>query len=159
MTSSKRHFYLIPPTYFSIEYVINDWMDPSNQADKALAQSQWESLRKAYENLGATVESFEALPGLPDQVFPGDSVFLHGNHAVLSNFQVTERAGEVAPMRDRFSKKGYQIHTMPEDIHFEGNAENIMWNGKILCGYGVRSDRGAPEYLGNRIISMFVKTC
>jgi N-dimethylarginine dimethylaminohydrolase len=146
-SNRERHFYLIPPTYFSIEYAINDWMDPSNQADKALAQTQWEMLFQSYKDLGVKVESFEAVPGLPDQVFPGDSVFLYGNHAVLSNFQVPERAGEVAPMRERFTQKGFEIHTMPAGTHFEGNAEAIMWNGKLLGGFGVRSDKAAPEYL------------
>lgn len=145
--TSKRHFFLIPPTFFSIDYSINDWMDPNNQADRDLAQVQWESLRRAYEELGAEVESFEAVPGLPDQVFPGDSIFLYGNHAVAGRFSVPERVAEVEPMLARFVEKGYETHRMPEGVHFEGNAEAIFWNGRILGGYGVRSDLSAMDYL------------
>ena len=133
-TNSKRQFFLIPPTYFSIEYSINDWMDPENQVDKDLAQIQWESLRKAYEDLGAEVESFEPVAGLPDQIFPGDSIFLYGNHAMASRFSVPERAGEVEPMVARFEEKGYETHQLPKKLHFEGNAEAIYWNGRILGG-------------------------
>lgn len=147
-SNSKRHFFLIPPTYFSIEYSINDWMDPKNPADRDLAQEQWDSLRMAYEDLGVEVESFDAVPGLPDQVFPGDAVFLYGNHAVASRFRVPERAAEVEPMLARFVEKGYETHRMPEGAHFEGNAEAIFWNGRILGGFGVRSDLSAIDHLG-----------
>ena len=150
-TTAKRKFFLIPPTYFSIDYSINQWMDPKNQADKELAQKQWESLRDTYEELGVDVESFEAVPGLPDQVFPGDSIFVYGKHAVAGNFSVPERAAEVEPMVERFAKKGFEIHRMPAGVNFEGNAEAIFWNGRILGGFGVRSDLSAMEHLGKML--------
>jgi N-dimethylarginine dimethylaminohydrolase len=148
LSNSTRNFFLIPPTYFSIDYSINEWMDPNNQADKELAQVQWESLRNAYVDLGVEVESFEAVPGLPDQVFPGDSIFVYGKHAVAGNFSVPERAAEVEPMVERFAAKGFEIHRMPEGVNFEGNAEAIFWNNRILGGYGVRSDLSAMKHLG-----------
>ena len=36
-------------------------------------------------------------------------------------------------------------------MHFEGNAEAILWNGIILAGHGVRSDREAMLHLGKTI--------
>ena len=143
-----RHFYLIPPTYFQIKYAINDWMDPDIEADPQLAQSQWEELVQTYRELGAEVETFEPVPGLPDQVFLGDAIFLHGDQAVASRFAVEERRDEVEPMVARFEARGYQVHRLPEEMRFEGNAEAIQWNGRVLAGYGVRSSAGALGYLG-----------
>lgn len=147
----RRRFFLIPPTYFSIEYSINQWMDPKNQVDRDLAQTQWESLYKAYKDLGVEVESFDALPDLPDQVFPGDSIFVYGEHAVASRFSVPERAAEVEPMMARFKKLGFGVQQVPEGMHFEGNAEAIYWNGRVLGGFGVRSDLDALNYLGQSL--------
>lgn len=144
---SKRHFYLIPPKHFSIEYSLNQWMDPQNQVDRELAQQQWDSLFAAYEKLGAEVESLTPHAGLPDQVFPGDAIFVYGNQAVASRFKVQERAAEVKPMVERFEARGYQVQHLPDGMHFEGNAEAILWNGQLLGGYGVRSDLEALDYL------------
>ena len=37
------------PTHFAVTYKINPWMDPTAPYDTALAISQWEGLKAAYE--------------------------------------------------------------------------------------------------------------
>ncbi|MDA1329455.1 MAG: arginine deiminase-related protein [Chloroflexi bacterium] len=152
MHSDKpRRFFLIPPHHFRIDYSINEWMDTNVQIDHELAQRQWQSLVDAYKELGAEVEIFEPFEKLPDQVFLGDAIFLYDDQAIASRFRVSERSAEVDPMIDRFKKKGYTINRLPDNIHFEGNAEAILWDGKILGGFGVRSDLAALEYLGKTL--------
>jgi N-dimethylarginine dimethylaminohydrolase len=83
-------------------------------------------------------------------VFAGDSIFLFGERAISSRFRHAERQPEVAPMARRFARRGYRLEQLPEGLHFEGNAEAIHWNGMLLGGWGVRSDRGALDYVSQR---------
>ena len=146
-----RKFFLIPPTHFQIEYSINPWMDINNKVDPQRAQTQWQSLVDAYQRLGMDVEVIDSVPGLADQVFAGDAIFLYGDQAIASNFSQPERAAEVLPMVERFTARGYTIHHMPEGLHFEGNGEAVRWNGHILAGYGRRSDRTALDFVGETL--------
>jgi N-dimethylarginine dimethylaminohydrolase len=151
MTKPQRHdrsFYLCPPTYYSIDYAINDWMDPVNApADRELAQRQWDQLVATYEELGLKLTFLDALPGLPDLVFPGDSVFLCGNLAIGGRFRHAERQPEVEPKLEWFAENGFEVTRVPDEIYFEGNAEAVRWNGLLFGGYGVRSDREAYDFL------------
>lgn len=149
--AASRRLFLTKPTKFRIEYSINPWMDPKNQVDKEKAAQQWESLYQAYLKVGAHVEVFEPANGWPDAVFTGDSIFLYGKHAIASRFRYPERSGEVEPMVERFRARGYTIHQLPEGLFFEGNGEAIWWNGKILGGYGVRSDRRALDFVAKAL--------
>jgi N-dimethylarginine dimethylaminohydrolase len=152
---------MIPPTYFSIEYSINHWMDEKTIIDRELAQRQWDALLQAYEKLGAQVDVFDAVEGLPDQIFPGDSIFVYGDQAVASRFRVVQRAAEVAPMESRFKEKDFTVHQLPKGLYFEGNAEAIKWNNLILAGYGIRSDKASHAFLQEtldvEIVSLEIK--
>lgn len=146
-TAQDRHFYLCPPTYFDIEYVINEWMDINSSVDKNLAKSQWQSLVDIYEELNVKLTFLDPIQGLPDLVFPGDSIFLYGKHAIASNFRHEERAPEVPPQTKLFKNLGYKIINLPEKYHFEGNAETILWNGRLFAGYGLRTDKEVYPYI------------
>ena len=162
MINMKRQFYMVPPTYFSIDYSINQWMDENVPVNKILAQHQWEKLFKTYKDLGAKVEALTPVKGLSDQVFPGDSIFIYDNQAIIGHFSVSERQGEVEPMAERFRQNGLTIHQLPEGINFEGNAEAIKWNNSLFAGYGVRSDKAAHSFiadtLGIDVISLEIKS-
>jgi N-dimethylarginine dimethylaminohydrolase len=136
-------------------------MNLDNPVDKEKALRQWQSLIETYQKLGIEVEVFDPLPGLPDQVFPGDAIFLYGNQAIASNFSQPEREREVSPMVTRFEARGYVVHHLPDDLHFEGNGEAVKWNGFILAGYGRRSDRSALDIvattLGLELIALEVQ--
>ena len=146
--SPRRRFYLCPPDYFRIEYSINPWMDVNHQVDSARAREQWASLFETYVRLGADVHLIEPEPGLPELVFPGDSMFLFRNKAYASRFRHPERDPEVAQMTRRFRARGFKVETLPRALHFEGNAEAIYWNGRLMCGCGIRSDCDVFPILG-----------
>ncbi len=145
--AASRHFFLTRPSQFQIEYSINKWMDPNNQVDSTRAQQQWDALRQVYLKLGAKVEIFEPSDGWPDSVFTGDSIFLYGKQAIASRFRFDQRAGEVEPMVKRFEARGYTVHRLPEGVRFEGNGEAVLWNGRVIAGYGVRSDKPALDFM------------
>jgi N-dimethylarginine dimethylaminohydrolase len=147
MTHESRHFYMCPPDHFAVDYAINAWTDPGDNVDVALAKAQWETLVNTYIDAGAKVTVLEPEPGVPELTFAGDSIFLYGDVALSSRFRHAERQPEVVPMARRFAKLGYRMEELPRSIHFEGNAEAISWNGMLLGGYGVRSDRAALLFL------------
>lgn len=149
--AADRRLFLTTPSQFQIKYSINAWMNPKNQVDLKEANKQWEALRQAYISLGANVEVFEPLKGWPDSVFIGDSIFLYGKHAIASRFRYPERSGEVAPIVERFRERGYEIHSLPDGMFFEGNGEAIAWNDKVIAGYGVRSDKKALDFVAKTL--------
>jgi N-dimethylarginine dimethylaminohydrolase len=142
-------FYMCPPTYYDIEYSINPWMDTRNRVVRDRAMVQWATLVDTYERLGMQITIIEPIEGLPELTFPGDSIFLYGDLAIASNYRFEERFHEVPPLVTWFSERGFRIHRLPPDIHFEGNAEAILWRDVILGGYGVRSDLAAYEIISS----------
>src|SRR4051794_34850256 len=51
-----RHYVMVEPTHFRIDYVINPFMDTSEQPDRELALAQWHTLVETIEGLGGTVD-------------------------------------------------------------------------------------------------------
>lgn len=149
--AAERRFYLAKPTHFQIKYSINPWMSTKNQVDIKEAQSQWDNLLQIYKKIGVQVEVFEPADGWPDSVFVGDSIFLYGKHAIASRFRYPERAGEVEPLVETFKSRGYEIHTVPDGLFFEGNGEAVAWNDLVIAGYGVRSDRKALDFMADTL--------
>ena len=149
--AAARRFFLTKASQFQIKYSINSWMNPKNQVDLNEAQKQWNSLLETYKQLGAQVEVFEPLKGWPDSVFIGDSIFLYGKQAIASRFRYPERSGEVEPVAERFQARGYQVHTLPDGLFFEGNGDAVAWNDMIFNGYGVRSDRKALDFISKAL--------
>jgi N-dimethylarginine dimethylaminohydrolase len=147
MPQETRQFFMCPPDHFRVDYAINAWTDPQAQVDPERALEQWERLYAAYVEAGARVGIIEPEPGVPELVFAGDSIFLYGERAISSRFRHAEREPEVAPMARRFARRGYRPERLPDGMHFEGNAEALHWNGMLLAGWGVRSDRGALEHV------------
>ena len=88
----KRTFLMCPPRHFTVEYVINPWMDPTAPVDGELAQKQWDGLRETLVELGHEVHVLPALPGLPDMVYAANGGFsVDGGHAgcPVSSFALT----------------------------------------------------------------------
>jgi N-dimethylarginine dimethylaminohydrolase len=143
-----RRFFMCPPDHFRVDYAINAWTDPNARVDELRAREQWEELLSVYIEAGAEVRLVEPVEGVPELTFAGDSIFLFGDVALRSRFRHAERMPEVAPMARNFERLGYVLEDLPQGLHFEGNAEAIHHNGRLLGGWGVRSDRAALTFLG-----------
>ena len=64
-----RHYVMVEPTHFRVDYVINPFMDPTDQPDPALAMAQWRALVATIERCGATVSVLPQRADAPDMVY------------------------------------------------------------------------------------------
>ncbi|WP_407691250.1 dimethylargininase [Saccharopolyspora mangrovi] len=155
--ATTRHFLMCPPTYFTVEYVINPWMNPDEPVDAALAMEQWEELKNTYLRLGHAVDTIEPQPGLPDMVFAANSGTVIEGRVLGSKFRAPERAAEAEHFRRWFVEHGHRDLVMPTRINeAEGD---FAWTGEVLlAGTGFRTDPAAhaeaQEALGVPVVSL-----
>src|SRR3954462_4904302 len=64
-----RHYVMVEPTHFRIDYAINPFMDPADHPDRELALLQWRTLVATIERLGGTVDGIPQRPDAPDMVY------------------------------------------------------------------------------------------
>lgn len=144
------------PKFFSIEYVINPWMDTGTPVDVATAVAQWETLRDTYRRLGHTVEEVEPVPGLPDMVYAANAGFIVGGTAVVARFKHPQRAPEAAAYADWMRARGYSPVTT-RHVN-EGQGDLLLADGMVLAGTGFRTEPGAhaeiADIVGLPVISL-----
>lgn len=144
---SARRGLMCRPTYFDVAYSINPWMDPGNRVDQTRARAQWEQLHDLITRAGIQIDEIEPAPGLPDMTFAADCGLPHGQCFIAANFRHAERRGETAHYISWFRQRGYQLHSLPDHLPFEGAADTIRCEEGLLFGYGIRSSREAAPYL------------
>jgi N-dimethylarginine dimethylaminohydrolase len=149
---------MCPPTYFDIEYEINDWMDKSNPVDRRLAANQWQTLHNIYsEKLGWEVQIIEPVKGLPDMVFTANGGLVLKGKVILPRFRYAERQPETEYFKAWFESAGYNNFLLPSSS-FEGEGDAFAWNDLLFGGYPFRSTKAAhqevAEFLGLKLISL-----
>lgn len=152
-TPRAPSFLLCPPPHFGVHYVINPWMSGHIGAtSNALATSQWSAFRDILARF-ATIELLPAVPGLPDLVFTANAAVLRGNRAVLSSFRHPERQQEEPHLAAWLTVQGFEVLTLPRELHFEGAGDALFQRGGSITpnllwfGHDVRSSIHALPYL------------
>lgn len=142
-TARVRRYVMTPPTYFTVDYAINPWMDPSAVVDTALAVTQWEALRDVYQSLGHTVEFVDAVAGLPDMTYAANGGVIADGRAVVARFAYPQRAGETTAYAEWMTRQGYS----PQYTRHvnEGQGDLLLAGSMMLAGYGFRTDRRAHD--------------
>ncbi|MEO6880878.1 MAG: dimethylargininase [Mycobacteriaceae bacterium] len=154
--ASPRHYLMCSPEHFDVTYVINPWMDPSQDVDVARATQQWEALRELYASLGHRVEVIAGVPGLPDMVFAANSATVVDGVAYGARFRTTQRAPEAALYARWFAERGVAVLVPTAVNEAEGD---FAWTGRVLlAGTGFRTEAGAhaeaQEVLGVPVVSL-----
>jgi arginine dihydrolase len=165
---SQPRFLMCPPQFFAVSYSINPWMDPNAWAGGAdflhkQAERQWTSLRRVLIGLGAAVDTFDPMPGLPDLVFTANAAVVLDGKAVLARFRYGERRDEEPVFDAAFQAlkvRGLisEIVELPPDVTLEGAGDCIYdaRRGVLWMGCGFRSDARAAaaieEQFGVRCI-------
>ncbi len=150
-------FLMCPPQYFDVDYEINPWMNVHNKPDKILAQKQWQQLYDKYLELGAIVDLIEPVPNQPDMVFTANAGLVYGHVFIPSQFKFRERRGEEPYFLNWFKKNGYEVIRLSPNVEFEGEADRIFHDDKIIMGYGFRSSLAAHKEV-SRILEKEVIT-
>ena len=140
---SSRRYAMTPPTFFTVEYAINPWMDTATPVDTDRAMAQWETLRRTYRDLGHTVDLVEPVAGLPDMVYAANGGLLVNGTAVVARFAYPQRAGEATAYAQWMARHG---HRPVQTRHVNEGQGDLLPAGRILlAGHGFRTDRRAHD--------------
>jgi N-dimethylarginine dimethylaminohydrolase len=151
---------LCPPEHFTVEYVINPWMDTSTPVDAELALKQWDRLRETLIDLGHTVQVLASQAGLPDMVFAANGGFVVDGTVYGARFKYPQRAGEAVAHRLFHEAQGWPYVAPSEINEGEGDFAYLpaAYGGMILAGYGFRTEPAAhaqaQDVLGRPVVSL-----
>ncbi|MBG6059233.1 MULTISPECIES: dimethylargininase [unclassified Cryobacterium] len=142
-TALKRTILMCKPSYFTVVYRINPWMDPAVPTDTALAVAQWQTLYDTYVGLGFDVHLIDPIDGLPDMVYAANGGFVIDNIAYGAAFTYPQRQPEGPAYMDWFRENGFDVR-VPQEIN-EGEGDFLLVGDVILAGTGFRSASNSHE--------------
>jgi N-dimethylarginine dimethylaminohydrolase len=158
MLSWGRHYVMVEPSHFRLDYAINPYMDLADQPDPALAMHEWRTLVSVIERSGGHVDVLPQREDSPDMVYamnlglgvvrPRDSG-LPGPSVVMSHMRYEQRRREVVSAQPWFAEHGYSTTYVGRDgvgAHFE-SGDAFPWQGELIVGYGPRTDELALKHL------------
>jgi N-dimethylarginine dimethylaminohydrolase len=155
--STSRRYLMCEPKYFTVEYTINPWMDPSQPVNTEVAIKEWTELADTYRRWGHRVDFIEPVAGLPDMVFAANSGTVIDGRVLGARFRAPQRAPEADHYRRWFLDHGFRDVYMPSKTNeAEGD---LTWTGEVLlAGTGFRTDPAAhseaQEFLGVPVVSL-----
>ncbi|WP_129336515.1 dimethylargininase [Cellulomonas endophytica] len=144
--ATPRRYLMCEPTFYTVSYEINPWMDRSRATDTQRAVDQWRRLRDVYLELGHTVDTIEPLAGLPDMVYAANGATVRGGVVYSARFRHPERQPEGPAYEKWFADHGFVTHTADE-IN-EGEGDMLLVGDVLLAGCGFRTDRAAHAEAG-----------
>lgn len=157
---------MVTPEHYDIEYVINPHMVDENgelnKVNRELAQTQWQTLKEAFTQLGMEVVTMTGATDLPDMVFCANQTFpflKNGKmHWILSHMKSVKRQPEVPHFKEWAETRG-----IPTIDGFESNFEGMgdaLWNyesGDVYGGYGFRTAPSVyaelEKFIGQKIVT------
>ena len=160
MSRADDKILMCPPSFFTVDYVINPWMagnEDSLRLDKA--KTQWETLRDTVGEF-ADVITIEPDPELPDMVFTANAGVVYGNKAIASHFMPMERRPEEPIFKQWFRDNGFDLFELDEKVGFEGAGDCLIdrrgpW---LWTGFGFRTEIEAhaeiEKYFDLEVISI-----
>ena len=153
-----RHYVMVEPSHFRIDYTINPFMDLSDQPDRELALVQWHTLVETIERLGGTVDVIPQRPDAPDMVYAmnlGLAVARRRGdgglepHVVLSHMRYAQRRMETASAQPWFAAHGYTTSYVGRHgvgAHLE-SGDVFPFGDALVAGYGPRTEELALKHL------------
>ena len=150
-----RHYLMVEPNHFRVDYAINPFMHLDDQPDPVRAREQWLALVAAIEAAGGTVEVLPQLPDAPDMVYAMNlGLALEeadgSARASCSRTCATRSAGWRRPTAEAwFAGHGFTRRSIGRDgvgAHFEAG-DAFAWRGELVVGYGPRTEELALKHL------------
>ena len=153
-----RHYVMVEPAHFRVDYAINPYMDLADQPDPDLAMHEWHTLVAAIERAGGRVDVLPQREDSPDMVYamnlglgvvrPEDAA-QPGPSVVMSHMRYAERRLETVSAAPWFESHGYSTSYVGRDgvgAHFE-SGDAFPWNGELIVGFGPRTDELGLKHL------------
>lgn len=152
-----RRMFMVRPTFFSVDYVINPHMAGNvGTVNKEKAMNQWEALYDGFASCGMVMATVEGQEGLPDMVFCANQslpfITEDGERKVLmSRMHSDQRKSEVTHIQKFYETQDYDIATL-DGTHiseFEGMGDAIWHMGKKILwgGYGFRTSMEVYDHI------------
>ena len=155
-TATPRHYLMCPPTYFTVEYAINPWMQPGIAVDRRRALAQWDALRRTYLDLGHRVDLLAPMPGLPDMVYAANGATVVDGTVLAARFRHPQRAAEAVAHATWFRRAA--AHVVEPEFVNEGEGDLLVVGDLILAGHGFRTDprahAEAARVFGREVVSL-----
>ncbi|HWJ68117.1 MAG TPA: arginine deiminase family protein [Nocardioides sp.] len=155
-----RHYAMVDPSSYRIDYAINPYMDPAVQPDPVRARDQWQALAGTLREAGATVDEIPALEDAPDMVYAmnlglavlrPDATGPGRRSVVMSHMRYPQRRVETPAARAWFEGQGFTTSYVGRDgigAHFE-SGDAFPFGGELVAGYGPRTDELALRQLAD----------
>jgi N-dimethylarginine dimethylaminohydrolase len=148
-----RHYVMVEPTHFRVDYAINPFMDPAVQPDPARALDQWHDLVATLRELGARVDVIEQRPDAPDMVYAMNLglglIGPTGQRLVLSHMRYPQRRMETPTAAAWFAERGWSTSYVGRDgigAHLEAG-DAFAFGDDLVVGYGPRTEKLALKHL------------
>jgi N-dimethylarginine dimethylaminohydrolase len=150
-----RHYAMVRPDHFRVDYRINPYMDLDRQPDAARTMAQWRGLVAAIQEAGGRVDVLEQRADSPDMVyamnlglaFAGEGAA--ANRVVMSHMRYAARRREAETSRPWFAAAGFRPWSFGRDgvgAHFEAG-DAFPYAGRLVVGYGPRTEELALKHL------------
>jgi N-dimethylarginine dimethylaminohydrolase len=153
-----RHYLMVEPNHFRVDYTINPFMNLNDQPDRHRSREQWLAIIGAVEAAGGSVDVLPQLPAAPDMVYAMNLGLplqdADGSpRVVLSHMRYRQRRIETPAADAWFAEHGYLRHTVGADgvgAHFEAG-DAFAWRGDLVVGYGPRTEELGLKHLANEL--------
>lgn len=144
------------PTYFTVCYSINPWMNPGRSTSAQTALGQWKYVHDLLVELGHRVHLVEARAELPDMVFAANGAMVIDGKALIARFRHVQRRAESSAYAEWFRRHGFE--TKMARFSNEGEGDILLAGDEILAGTGFRTERAAhgelAEFFGRPVVSL-----
>jgi N-dimethylarginine dimethylaminohydrolase len=153
-----RHYAMVEPSQFRIDYAINPFMDVRVQPDPARAATQWHTLVDTLRAAGSTVDVIPARADSPDMVYAMNLGLacvrpewegVARRTVVMSHMRFPQRRHETPSAERWFETHGFATSYVGRDgvgAHFEAG-DAFPWAGDLVVGIGPRTDELALKHL------------
>ncbi len=153
-----RHYLMVEPTHFRVDYAINPFMDLRDQPDPARAHEQWQGLVDVLRGNGAEVDVLAQRPDAPDMVYAMNLGLVvnqspRDRHVVMSHMRHPERRMESATAQSWFAEHGFATSYVGRDgigAHLEAG-DAFAFGDALVVGYGPRTEELALKHLATEL--------
>jgi N-dimethylarginine dimethylaminohydrolase len=150
-----RHYAMVRPDHFRVDYQINPYMDLTRQPDVPRTIGQWRDLVASIELAGGRVDILDQRPDSPDMVYAMNlglaltDVRTETTRVAMSHMRYAERRREVESSSRWFAAAGFSPSYVGREgvgAYFEAG-DAFPYAGRLVVGYGPRTEELALKHL------------